>query len=87
MKTLPVYQLQSVDADRAGMAAVTALHGLDKFAPAEQMAGLALAFSAGLSKFGVAYSDSFDVARNLWSRAGQGEQALRAVKRYIEGQW
>lgn len=85
-KTLNLANLGAVNSDRAGMAAVNALNGQENFSPAEQMAGLTLAFSAGMKRFGVTPSDAFRVAQNLWTRS-RAEQSIRAVKKYIESEW
>jgi hypothetical protein len=89
MADLPLYQLQSVSPSQAGSVAIVALQGLEKFNPAEQMAGLAIVFQAMLDRYGVRYSDAMDVAHTMFSRSAHGATGtgMRAIRKLMKGEW
>lgn len=83
-KQFSLDRLNSVNADKSGHAAVTALNGLEKFRAEEQIAGLTMAFAAVLDKYSASYSDAIRVAQNLFNRAAADTPSVRAVKRYVK---
>jgi hypothetical protein len=62
------------------------LTGLERFTPAEQIAGITLLFAAALERFGIRPDQAWDVATNLFIRA-RHEQEIRAIRAYSKGEW
>jgi hypothetical protein len=87
MNDFSLDRLHSVDARKAGQAAMACFDRLQlTYTPEQQAAGVGVILLLLQSRYGFCLNDALKVANNLINRAGQDTPEIRAAKTYVDNE-